>query len=133
MRGEGWRVEQTSREFVSWEQRVWCGMVGWGGLGVEMDGGGRVGLEDKQGWKWVRKVEYNIITPLSTFSLFHLPSASPSLVISDYSGLAPETFHRRNDKGKRALEGCGSRPGAIYCYLDNHNPCLAPPLTPPPP
>lgn len=74
MRGEGWKVEQTSREFVSWEQRVWCGMVGWGGGG---DGwGGRVGLEDKQGWKWVRKVEYNIITPLS--SLFHLLSASPS-------------------------------------------------------
>lgn len=44
MKGGGWIVEQTSREFVSWEQRVWCGMAGWGGVGVEMDGVG--------GWGW---------------------------------------------------------------------------------
>lgn len=47
MRGEGWIVEQTSREFVSWEQRVWCGMVGWvgggGGGGVWMGWEGGVG------------------------------------------------------------------------------------------
>lgn len=43
MRGGGWIVKQTSREFVSWEQGLWCGRGegtggrkygdGWGGGG----------------------------------------------------------------------------------------------------
>lgn len=60
-----WVVEQTNGEFVSWGLWVCCVM----GVGVGVEGG------------LVHGVDYDIITPLAIFHLFHLLSVSASRVI----------------------------------------------------